>query len=176
MPLAETPLRETQGLEPDIITNRLDEQEHAYVMAEEIARQRSQTAATLRARRDYVFRPPTVEERLRQVAGQSLSGWSTGPEATTPSDIATRDALRERYLTPQVVSMTQYLARLNDQARGASVPSMRTIPILLHPGETESENDDNFIEYVHRIRRLRSICSTSKWRCSRYPLRAKALL
>ena len=40
MPLAETPLRETQGLETGVITNRLDEQEHAYVMAEEIARQR----------------------------------------------------------------------------------------------------------------------------------------
>ena len=80
-PPAFTALRDTQGLEPGVITNRLDEQEEEYVMAGALARQRSQTAATLRATRDYVFRPPTFEERLRESSTTTTVGmdhWSSG--------------------------------------------------------------------------------------------------
>ena len=83
-PPAFTALRDTQGLEPGVITNRLDDQEEEYVMAGAIACQMSQIAATLRARRDYVFCPPTVDERLREVARQPLSGWIIDPAATSP--------------------------------------------------------------------------------------------
>ena len=99
-PPAYTALRDTQGLDPGVITHRLDEQGEEYVMAGALARQRSQTAATLRARLDYLFRPPTVDERLREVARQPLSGWIIGLAVTSPIEIATLDALRERYLTP----------------------------------------------------------------------------
>uniref|UniRef100_A0AAV1TMG5 Uncharacterized protein n=1 Tax=Peronospora matthiolae TaxID=2874970 RepID=A0AAV1TMG5_9STRA len=60
-----------------------------------------------------------------------------------------RDALRERYLTPQITTKQVYLARLNDQARNASVPAMRTVPVVLLPGESEQDDDDEFVRWVH---------------------------
>ena len=66
-----------------------------------------------------------MEERLKEVAGRSLTIWLRGPLARTPEKIAERDALNQRYLSQKVVTREQYLARLRDQARGASVTSMR---------------------------------------------------
>ena len=54
--------------------------------------------------------------------------------------------------------------RLNTQARGAPVPPIKGIPILLLPGETEDEEESAFVRWVHRVRRL----------CSMYSLRASA--
>ena len=111
------------------------------------------------SRRDYVFREPTIDERLRQVAGQSLSAWRTGPEATTPGEIAARDALRARYLTPEILPMAEYQARLQNQALGASVPAMRTIPIVLSPTEADYDDAIQFTRWVHRVRHLSNLVS-----------------
>ena len=100
---------------------------------------------------------PPIDERLRQVAGQSLSAWRTGPEATTPSEIAARDALRALYLTPEIVPMAEYQARLQNQALGASVPAMRTIPIVLLP--TEADYDDAIQFTRCRVRHLSNLVS-----------------
>uniref|UniRef100_A0AAV1UPU8 Uncharacterized protein n=1 Tax=Peronospora matthiolae TaxID=2874970 RepID=A0AAV1UPU8_9STRA len=43
------------------------------------------------------------------------------------------------------------------QARGAPVPPMKGIPILLLAGETASEEDDAFVSWVHYVRRLSNI-------------------
>ena len=59
-----------------IITNPLDEQQELAVQREESARRHSQMVTTLRNQRDYVFTPPSVEERLRQTTGQSLATWT----------------------------------------------------------------------------------------------------
>ena len=120
--------------------------------------------STLKGQRDYVFKPLTVEERLKQSTGQTLLTWGINPEATTPEELATRKALRERYLEPCITTQSQYKARLTSQARGASVPSMKGVPILLFAGEDEMEEDNAFVRWVHRTRRLSSM----------YALRASA--
>uniref|UniRef100_A0AAV1UEQ8 Uncharacterized protein n=1 Tax=Peronospora matthiolae TaxID=2874970 RepID=A0AAV1UEQ8_9STRA len=43
------------------------------------------------------------------------------------------------------------------QARGAPVPLIKGIPILLLAGETVSEEDDAFVHWVHYVRRLINI-------------------
>nr|CCA21033.1 conserved hypothetical protein [Albugo laibachii Nc14] len=55
--------------------------------------------------------------------------------------------------------MQEYLTRLDNQARGASVPSMRTIPFLLFAGETDAGEDNHFIRWVHRTHHLRDVMS-----------------
>uniref|UniRef100_A0AAV1T5X6 Uncharacterized protein n=1 Tax=Peronospora matthiolae TaxID=2874970 RepID=A0AAV1T5X6_9STRA len=57
------------GSDETIITNPLDEQQQLLVQREENAQRYVQMAATLERQRDYVFTPPSVEERLRQEAG-----------------------------------------------------------------------------------------------------------
>ena len=128
-----TALRVTPGLEPGESSNPLDEQQELAIAAQDDARQRSLTYAIQQARRDYILTPLSVEQRLREDAGQSLACWVTGPEARSVSEVAARQALRERYLTPQVMPLDDYRQRLEGQARGASIPSMRTIPIILYP-------------------------------------------
>uniref|UniRef100_A0AAV1UXX5 Uncharacterized protein n=1 Tax=Peronospora matthiolae TaxID=2874970 RepID=A0AAV1UXX5_9STRA len=113
--------------------------------------------ATLERQRDYVFTPPSVEERLRQAAGQTLATWVIGHGPKTPEEVVSCQALRERYLEPHLTTQSQYKARLDMQARGAPVPPMKGIPILLLAGETASEEDDAFVHWVHYVRRLSNI-------------------
>ena len=49
------------------------------------------------------------------------------------------------------------MARLRDQARGASVTSMREIPIVLFPSETLRENEHAFEKWVHQVQHLHNI-------------------
>ena len=86
--LASTTLREP------IITNELDQQQQRYIEENERARRLSETLAIAEAHSDYRFKPLSVDELLRKFAGQPLTTWPTGREATTPDDIAERDALR----------------------------------------------------------------------------------
>ena len=141
------------------ITNPLDEYQERLLQQEESARRRAHIAHKLRSHRDYEFTPLSVEERLRQAGGQSLVHWTIGPEASSPEEIANRQALRERYLAPCVTTQSQYLVRLQTQARGAPVPPMKGIPILLFSGDTIDEEDGDFVRWVHRVRRLSSIYS-----------------
>ena len=94
---------------------------------------------------------------LRKFAGHPLTTWPTGREATTPEDIAERDALRERYLTPEAMTISECQLKLTEQARGASVPTQQSIPIVLYPGESEAEDDNTFTRWDHRARRLPSM-------------------
>ena len=48
-----------------IVTSPLDEQQELAVQQKESARRHAQMVTTLRNQRDYVFTPPSVEERLR---------------------------------------------------------------------------------------------------------------
>ena len=43
------------------------------------------------------------------------------------------------------------------QARGAPVPPIKGVPILLSAGETKEEEDNEFIRWMHRTRRLSSM-------------------
>ena len=88
-----------------------------------------------------MFTPPSVEERLRQVGDQSLVSWTIGPAASSPEEIANGQLFRERYLLPHLTTQSEYLMRLKTQARGAPVPPIKGIPILLFPGETQDEEE-----------------------------------
>ena len=142
-----------------IITNPLDESQARVIQQEEHALRQAQIASKLRAHRDYVFTPPSVEERLRQVGDHSLVSWTIGPAASSPEEIANGQLFRERYLRPHFTTQSEYLMRLQTQARGAPVPPIKGIPILLFPGETQDEEDSAFVRWVHRVRRLSSMYS-----------------
>uniref|UniRef100_A0AAV1VPC2 Uncharacterized protein n=1 Tax=Peronospora matthiolae TaxID=2874970 RepID=A0AAV1VPC2_9STRA len=111
-------------------------------------------AATLERQRDYVFTPSSVEARLRQAAGQALATWVIGHGPKTFEEVVSCQALRERYLEPHLTTQSQYKASLDMQARGAPVPPIKGIPILLLAGETVSEA---FVHWVHYVRRLINI-------------------
>ena len=95
-----------------IVTNPLDEQQELAVQREESARCHALMVTTLRNQRDYVFTPPSVEERLRQTTGQSLATWTIGPVAASAKEGASGQALRERYLEPSLTTQSQHKARL----------------------------------------------------------------
>uniref|UniRef100_A0AAV1T3K0 Uncharacterized protein n=1 Tax=Peronospora matthiolae TaxID=2874970 RepID=A0AAV1T3K0_9STRA len=117
------------GSDETIIANPLDEQQQLLVQREENAQRYVQMAATLERQLDYVFTPPSVEERLRQAAGQTLATWVIGHGPKTPEEVVSCQALRERYLEPHLTTQ----------------------------GETVSEEDDAFVHWVHYVRRLSNI-------------------
>uniref|UniRef100_A0AAV1T1A1 Uncharacterized protein n=1 Tax=Peronospora matthiolae TaxID=2874970 RepID=A0AAV1T1A1_9STRA len=84
------------GSDETIITNPLDEQQQLLVQREENAQRYVQMAAILERQRDYVFTPPSVEERLRQAAGQTSATWVIGHGPKTPEEVVSCQALRER--------------------------------------------------------------------------------
>ena len=98
------------------------------VQREESAGRHAQMVTTLRNQRDYVFIPPSMEERLRQTTGQTLATWTIGPVAVSSEEGASGQALRERYLEPYLTTQSQYKARLELQARGAPVHRLRAYP------------------------------------------------
>uniref|UniRef100_M4B6L5 Uncharacterized protein n=1 Tax=Hyaloperonospora arabidopsidis (strain Emoy2) TaxID=559515 RepID=M4B6L5_HYAAE len=91
-----TPLGPFADPDEVIVTNPLDGQHELAVQREESARRHVQMVTTLRNQRDYVFTPPSVEERLRQTTDQSLATWTIGPVADSPEEGASGQALRER--------------------------------------------------------------------------------
>ena len=100
-----TPLRGSTTLDKPIITNRLDEQQQRHLEKNERARRLSQTLAIAEAYSYYRFMPLSFEELLRTFAGKPLNTWPTGREATKS---AKRDALKERYLTPEATKIFEY--------------------------------------------------------------------
>ena len=111
--------------------------------------------------RGYVFTPPSVEKSLRQTTGQTFATWTIGPVAASLEEREISQALRERYLEPSLTKQSQYKARLVLQERGAPVPPIKGVPALLSAGKTKDEEDNKFIRWVHRTRRLSSIRSES---------------
>ena len=54
-------------------------------------------------------------------------------------------------------TVSDYLDRLTEQARGASVSTLNAVPVVLLHNERESDEDMAFVRWVHRTRRLPSI-------------------
>uniref|UniRef100_A0AAV1TLK1 Uncharacterized protein n=1 Tax=Peronospora matthiolae TaxID=2874970 RepID=A0AAV1TLK1_9STRA len=75
------------GSDETIITNPLDEQQQLLVQREENAQRHVQMTVILERQRDYVFTPPSVEERLRQAAGHTLATWVIGHGPKTPEEV-----------------------------------------------------------------------------------------
>ena len=79
-----------------VSTNPLDEQQQRIVVQEKSAKLMSETMAQLTSQRQYVLRASSVEERLKEAAGRSLSGCTVRDGTILPEDIATRTALSKR--------------------------------------------------------------------------------
>lgn len=80
-----------------------------------------------------------------------------GAPARIDAELALRRSLRERFLTSQVMTLPEYLDRLSRQARGESVFSMRTVPVVHRYGESATEEVLVFSTWAHRVCRLQSI-------------------
>uniref|UniRef100_A0AAV1UGV9 Uncharacterized protein n=1 Tax=Peronospora matthiolae TaxID=2874970 RepID=A0AAV1UGV9_9STRA len=90
-------------------------------------------------------------------AGQRLATWVIDHGPKTPEEVGSCQALCERYLEPHLTNQSQNKALFDMQARGALVPLIKGIPILLLAGETVSEEDDAFVHWMHFVRCLSSI-------------------
>ena len=64
-----------------------------------------------------------MEERIAQSAYHTLFSWTILPKAKTSDEVATREALRERYLKPFIMTQSQYRTMLIQQARGILAPA-----------------------------------------------------
>ncbi|KAI9993016.1 hypothetical protein PInf_015071 [Phytophthora infestans] len=100
--------------------------------------------------------PRNPAEAASLAAQQPLSTYTCGPAASTADEQVQRHRLRERYLTPQVTSPQEYQARLQMQLNRQPVPSIRTIPVVLNPGESQRAYEAQFRSWVEGARRLPS--------------------
>ena len=133
-PIAPLAPHQTPLVGDKIITNSLDEQQQLSLHHEESAQRRMQLAAILEGRREYLFTPLGLEERIRQTTGHSMETWAIGAEPSSSDEVASRQVLRDRYLETFLTTQSQYKLRLDTQARGALVPPIKGIHILLFAG------------------------------------------
>ena len=89
--------------------------------------------------------------------GQSLATWIIGSEVSSAEEVAKREALDLRYLKPTVFTLDGYKARLEKQARGVPVPPINGVPVVKTAEESTSDEDDSFVKWVHKTRRLANI-------------------
>ena len=146
----------------EIITNPLDEFQLRALEREERAQRQAEYREKARLHREYRFKEPSVEEKLKEYAGRSFRTCIIGPKVRTRKEKEERKALRERYLNPVVTTPEEYRDRLSDQARGASVAPFRIIPIVLSPRETVDEEDAHFTNWVHKARRRSNLYEIRK--------------
>ncbi|ETI30539.1 hypothetical protein F443_22339 [Phytophthora nicotianae P1569] len=128
------------------------------------------------SRRDYGFQPRDAAETARRAAQQPLNTYVYGPAAATADEQVLRwHTLRERYLIPQVTTPQGYRERLQMQLNRHSGPSMRTIPVVLNPGESENAYEARFQNWVERARGLPSYKSL-RASCSEIDIRLERCL
>ncbi|GMF69057.1 unnamed protein product [Phytophthora fragariaefolia] len=97
------------AMEEPIVTNDMDEAQSRQVALElqaPVSRRPVARPLLTPSVRDYGFQPRDPTETARQAASQLLNTYVIGPAARTPEGLAQRTALRERYLTPQVTSLS----------------------------------------------------------------------
>ncbi|KAG3061785.1 hypothetical protein PI125_g24649 [Phytophthora idaei] len=79
-----------------------------------------------------------------------------GLVAATADQEARRYTLRDRFLAQEVTAPREYQEHLQQQLRGQPVPAMRTVPVVIRPGETTTAYEAQFQNWVERARRLPS--------------------
>ncbi|KAL4137201.1 hypothetical protein PRIC2_000723 [Phytophthora ramorum] len=151
---------EDEPMEANVVSNNLDEVQSQQLAAmEEAPRAQRPIARPLLhpSRRDYGFEPRDPNEVARLAASQLLNDYVIGPAAHSNEEVAQREDLRQRLLTPQLTTQREYRERLQLQARGASVPQMRTYPVVLLAGERQEQDVAQFELWVEGARKLSSI-------------------
>ncbi|GMF58954.1 unnamed protein product [Phytophthora fragariaefolia] len=144
-------------MEESVVTNDLDEAQSRQVALElqaPVSRRPVAQPLLTPSVRDYGFQPRDPAETARHTASQLLNTYVIGPAARTLEELAQRAALRERFLTLQVTSLSEYRERLRVQSQRGSVPPMRTYPVVFQPGEDSTEYDSRFELWVEKSRRL----------------------
>ncbi|KAG3154627.1 hypothetical protein C6341_g15636 [Phytophthora cactorum] len=111
---------------------------------------------TLPSQRNYDFQPLDPAETARRAALQLLDTYVCGPAAATADQQVRRHTLRERFLTQQVTTPRWYRERLQQQLHGQPVPAVRTVPVVVRPGEATTAYEAQFRNWVERVRRLPS--------------------
>ncbi|GMF62421.1 unnamed protein product [Phytophthora fragariaefolia] len=147
-------------MKASVVTNDLDETQSRQLALElqaPVSRRPVTRPLLTPSVRDYGFQPRDPAETARHAASQLLNTYVIGPAARTPEELAQRAALRERFLTPQVTSLSEYRERLRVQGQRGSVPPMRTYPVVLQPGEDSTEYDSRFELWVEKSRCLSSM-------------------
>ena len=151
-----TALCTTPNLGSTIVSNPLDEEQERVVRHHQDTLRRAHQRSKAQLHSEYIFTPPTVEQRLRAV-GQSLATWIIGSEVSSAEEVDKRKALDLRYLEPTVFTLDGYKARLEKQARGVPVPPIKGVPVVKTAEESNSDEDCSFIKWVHKTRRLSNI-------------------
>ncbi|KAG3057952.1 hypothetical protein PC122_g20856 [Phytophthora cactorum] len=154
-----TPRYEEDRRDPNVITNDFDEAQSRQLSAEPSSQRSNRPVArplTLPSRRDYGFQPLDPAETARRAAQQLLDTYVCGPSAATTDQQVRRHTLRERFLTQQVTTPQEYRERLQQQLHGQPVPAMRTVPVVVWPGEAATAYEAQFQNWVKRARRLPS--------------------
>ncbi|KAL7694103.1 hypothetical protein Plhal304r1_c002g0005971 [Plasmopara halstedii] len=77
--------------------------------------------------------------------------------ARTDDELATPKALQARFLVPQEFPLETFRACLRTQRGGSRVPAMRTIPVVLIPGESATDDEALFERWVQRHQNLSSL-------------------
>ncbi|KAG2890239.1 hypothetical protein PC117_g24511 [Phytophthora cactorum] len=122
--------------DPNVITNDLDEAQSRQLSTDKLAAaQPSRGSAT----------HPSL-----------LDTYVCEPSAATADQQVRRHTLRERFLTQQVTTPQEYRERLQQQLHGQPVPAMRTVPVIIRPGEATTAYEAQFQNWVERARRLPS--------------------
>ncbi|GMF41643.1 unnamed protein product [Phytophthora fragariaefolia] len=126
------------AMEEPVVTNDLDDAQSRQIALElqaPVSRRPVARSLLMPSGRDYGFQPRDPAETARQAASQLLNTYVIGPAARTPEELAQRTALRERFLTPHVTSLSEYREQLRVQGQRGSVPPMRTYLVVLQPRE-----------------------------------------
>ncbi|KAL7686978.1 hypothetical protein Plhal304r1_c024g0081891 [Plasmopara halstedii] len=88
---------------------------------------------------------------------RSLGVYGIGPPATTQVDLEKQKAFQARFLVPQEILVDTYRTQLRVQRKGALVPAMRTIPVVLAPGEATEVDRRLFERWVQRPQKFYSL-------------------
>ncbi|KAG3092029.1 hypothetical protein PI124_g20035 [Phytophthora idaei] len=124
--------------DPNVRTNDLDEVQSLQLSMEPSSQRSNRPMAqplTLPLWSDYGFQSLDPAETVRHAALQLLDSYECGPSAATADQQVRRHTLRERFLTQQVTTPRGYRECLQQQLHGKPVPAMRTVPVVIRPGE-----------------------------------------
>ncbi|KAG3122626.1 hypothetical protein PI126_g24070 [Phytophthora idaei] len=139
--------------DPNIITNDLDEAQSRQLSTEPCSQWSHRPMArplALPLRRDYGLQPLDPAETARRTALQLLDTYVCEPAAATPDQQVRRHTFRERFLTQQVTTPREYRECLQQQLHGQPVPAMRTVLVVVRPGEATTAYEAQFQNWVER--------------------------
>ena len=104
-----------------------------------------------------IYKPPSVEERIKQNVGQSMVMWIIGPGDKAADEIATRKGLRGKKLETFVMTYFQYKARQVQQSSRNPVGLINGVPVLLSEEEVNFNGDNIYVGWLHKVTRLSSM-------------------